>query len=268
MAPKKIRNIAIDNTPSLDDIVETGKNPDSGTPLSRHVKFRTVLALLKEYGLELPVASPPDGGDYVLLVRDPEGTPALEVATLDEILALGGGGGGGGLTMLEEHVAAGSASLDFDDWRNDTLYDAYEIHFENLVSASNSILYVRVSTDGGSSYISTASYNWLITGGYSTNSFTVSGAGTSAILGRETNTTLAGGGSFNGRLRLVNPGGTTVYKSFLGDVQWLDNSIGLVSATWAGTYNATTAVNAFQVLMASGNITSGTVRIYGIPKAA
>lgn len=177
------------------------------------------------------------------------------------------GTNGGDLILLQTLTASASASLDFASWYSST-YDDYEIHFSNIVPASNSVLYVRVSENGGSSYISTNSYTWLATGGWGTStSYSAGEAAVNAIRAREVNTTLGTGGSYNGRLRIINPAGTSVYKIFQGELQWIDNTLGIVTASWTGIYNSTNAINALQVLMASGNITSGTVRIYGISKS-
>lgn len=177
-------------------------------------------------------------------------------------------GGGGGLVLLEQHTASSSASLDFTSWYSAS-YDDYVIEVLNLVPATNAVaLYMRMSTDGGSSYDSGSNYwtdagswraglGWTATGG---------GSGTAINFGTAANTisnTSTRGVWFS--LRFYNPGSTSLYKQVFGQggVLFSDGST-RVCLQAGGEYTSTTAVNAFQFLFSSGNIASGTVRIYGL----
>lgn len=175
-----------------------------------------------------------------------------------------GGGGGGALVFREAHTASNSASLDFTSWY-DAAYDTYVIEIVNLLPASNTEVLIRMSTDGGSSYDSGSNYATITEGGFPTTTTFASGANSNSAISLRlsTNTTLDTNGSYNASLRLFNPGGSR-YKFLGGHAMFSDSSLGLVSNNVAGTYKSTTAVNAFRIVCASGNITSGVVRVYGI----
>lgn len=193
-------------------------------------------------------------------------------AGLADWVELGGGGAGGGLVLLEQHTASASASLNFTTCITST-YDSYFVVIENLVPATNATdLYLRFSTDGGSSYVSSASYDWGSWLFYSGGSGT--GGGTS-----QTEILLNHGGSFNhikngtsgngysGSFYIHSPLGTTGFKRVRGQSVYMESSANVeVGTTFSGTYKSTTAANAFQMLMSSGNITSGVIRVYGLEK--
>src|ERR1035437_3292300 len=73
-----------------------------------------------------------------------------------------------GLVLLESHTASSSVSLDFTT-RNasgqsgatfQSDFDEYEIHFVNLVPATNNVEFrIRMSTNGGSTFDAGANYD-------------------------------------------------------------------------------------------------------------
>ena len=69
------------------------------------------------------------------------------------------GGGSGALTLLEQHTASASSSLDFTTAITST-YDEYLIEFVGIVPATDAVeMQLRMSTNGGSSYDSGANYS-------------------------------------------------------------------------------------------------------------
>lgn len=174
--------------------------------------------------------------------------------------------GGVGLVLLEEHTASSSASLDFTTWYSSS-YDEYMIECLGLVPATNDVTaQFRFSTNGGSSYDSGTNYA-------GTRFVTTTAGGTSAAGGTAetsvivtpnvTNTSTAG---LHGTFRLYDPANTALYKTVFGHTHDLD--FGGSYSFWqvSSIYKVTTAVNAFQFLFSSGNITSGTMRVYGFAK--
>lgn len=176
----------------------------------------------------------------------------------------------GGMALLEEHEASGSATLDFTNFIDDSLYDEYIFEFLGLVPATNLVnLIMRMSTNGGSSYDSGTNYGWSV------QRFSSSGAGYSGAGTGQTDICLDGGsgadsvrnaatGGIHGFLRLFKPSDTTLYKRVLGEFAYDSGNVQASIAT--GAYLSATAVNAIRFLFASGNIASGTIRVYGIPK--
>ena len=72
--------------------------------------------------------------------------------------------------------------------------------------------------------------------------------------------------SISGEMMLFSPSDTAFVKHFISNTQRMDYSSGGYSNTWksAGYTNTTSAVNAIQFSMVTGNIDSGTIKLYGI----
>ena len=172
--------------------------------------------------------------------------------------------GGGRMTLLSTASPSGASSADMTTGISDT-YDSYFLEVVNLVCATDDVqLYVRLSSDGGSSFLTTTSYEWRFLynydgtarGSYDTNNnhWTVflhsdNGASTSS-------------GSLGITLQGIRQ--TTLYPTFHGTGVTHNASGVLQSQFLAGEFKvAGTKYNGIQVLAASGNIT-GTVRLYGI----
>jgi hypothetical protein len=186
---------------------------------------------------------------------------------VDSGLACSAATGGTGLVLLETHTASASASLAFTSCLSSS-YDEYQIHFVNIIPATSTAnVGFRMSTDGGSSYDSGNNYSWTQW------AWTASATGNSGA----TDTNLAviaftaattANWSINGVYTLANPGGAN-YKLIYGQGNYRDtNRTGntVEGETNSASYNSTTAVNAFQVIASSGNITSGIVRCYGFAR--
>ena len=202
-------------------------------------------------------------------------------APLNASLQMGGAYGGGPF-LLAKLTASSSDSLDFTT-RNispatgnlfQSDFDVYELVFVNLVPVTNATaLWLRVTTDGGSTFKSGATdYQWA-------TFFEVNNASSNNGSGGDTKVGLVGGsGSIsntasragaNGTFRIYGPLDTTVNTAVHGHGvhQSTTNSNLATNLLTAGQYLATTAVNGFQLLMSSGAIASGSAYVYGIAKA-
>ncbi len=172
----------------------------------------------------------------------------------------------GALVLLEQHTASSSASLDFTTCITST-YDDYLIRILNIVPATNGANFLmRVSTNGGSSYDSSAIYDYA--GGFM---YSVTTGSISAFNGTSWPISLSVGNSANygvhGTLNLVDPARTSGYKQLHREQGFFDSGVSLIVQNLTNhTYRSTTAVNAFQFFMSSGNIASGTIRVYGLAK--
>ncbi len=179
-------------------------------------------------------------------------------------------GGGGDFVLLESHTASSSAELDFTSSIGGS-YSSYEIQFINLIPSTNNVdIQLEVSTNGGSSYDTTSGhYIWeswrYFTGGTgssgsSSDSKIILTAGFTVV----PNSTTLGG--ICGRMRLYAPSSSTTYKRFIGEIQYAATSVAPadIGLNNTGTYAQTTAINAFRIKASSGNLLSGTVKVYGI----
>lgn len=186
----------------------------------------------------------------------------------DHLHGMPSAGGGGDLVLLGQATASASATLDFASLITST-YDRYLVTLHNLLNATNSQhLWLRFSTNNGSTYDTTAIYAYAHNGwSGSSGAATASTAQAQIILtypaNVQVNTTAAYG--LSGHFYLVDPLSTSNYKqvegawtSYLGSARLASN--------FNAQYDSTTAVDAFRIMYASGNITSGTVRVYGIAK--
>jgi hypothetical protein len=189
----------------------------------------------------------------------------------------GGGGSAGALVWLGTYNASAVAELDIVT-RNATGqsgaifqsdFDDYEIRFQNIVPATNSVnLLIQCSTNGGSSYDTGSNYSTIGSYYYTGGTGVVGTASNSAtaitVLDSISNNTSWG---VCGEISLRSPLSTTLMKQFVdGHASMLDAANGdFLAVTFSGVYKVSgSAVNATRFLFASGNIASGSVRVYGI----
>jgi hypothetical protein len=211
-----------------------------------------------------------------ILYRGASGWARLAAGTSGYVLTTNGAGAnpgwgavsgssGGGMVLLQTLTASTSASLDFTSSISST-YDTYQIVFVNIVPASNTILQLLMSTDGGSTWDTSAIYDYAANFCYPGAEGAMTGTTNGTAFGfRDVNSTLSSNGSYNGTVMLYGPG-SAKNKVIAGKVIIDDNGVGTLMLDWNGRYKSTTAVNAFQIKAASGNLTSGTVRVYGVAK--
>lgn len=182
----------------------------------------------------------------------------------------------GGLVLLTTNtISSGVASSSFTT-KIDSTYSEYIFLFNNMHPATNDVYWsVNFSTDGGSNYNVTKT---------STNFTAIHNeAGTVGSLGYEDAFDLAqstnvqwlvsagglGNGndeSLSGSLHLFDPSNTTFVKHFISNCQWYHNGDYSANTYVAGYCNTTSAINAVQFTMHSGNIDSGTIQMFGVVK--
>lgn len=174
---------------------------------------------------------------------------------------------GGGLVLLEQHTASASATLDFTTAFTST-YDTYQIEIVNLVNATNNVdLWLRVSTDGGATF-STSGYEHIQENNSTSN------AGISAVSDTAASAVVLFVGIDNsqsygtsGRVMLYDPLNASLKKTMTFNLSSVLQAV--ARRYWisgSGFWGTTTAVNAVRFMYASGNITSGTIRVYGLAK--
>jgi hypothetical protein len=191
---------------------------------------------------------------------------AVQPATLTSSLTAANGCS---KVLLSTQTASNSPNIDFTSVITST-YDEYEITFQNLVpQTDDTYLMLRTSSNNGTSYDATV-------GDYSyanrTNSSGSTVVNVAALLNaseiyvarRIGNST---GENANGEITIKNPLNTTVYKLIKCTTDCIQYTGDYASFSGGGTRKSTSAVNAIRLLMNSGNIASGTFRMYGIKKA-
>jgi len=166
------------------------------------------------------------------------------------------------VVLLSSQTASSSSSIDFTGLSS--TYHTYEIHCANVAPGTDSSYFgIRTSTDGGSSYDSGSSaYEYQAQGAVNT---TQGGSGGSATymrlsyipIGSDTNEQI------NGIITVLNPSAAQ-YTHAISRFSAMNTSGGDLTIIHACGYRAsTTAVDAVQVLFNTGNIASGTFKLYG-----
>lgn len=174
--------------------------------------------------------------------------------------------GGGGLVLLEQHTASASASLDFTAFLSST-YDTYQFELLNVLPATTTAdLWMRAGTGAGPTWDTGGNYTWAY--------FQYSQIPNGAHLGSAADTKMKLGNSLidtatkgaSGHVELFSPESTSVHKQFTAQLTMTDSSGNYVGAQVGSIYLSTTALTGVQFLFSSGNITSGTIRVYGLEK--
>ena len=184
----------------------------------------------------------------------------------------------GAMTFIKTLTASSSSTLSFVDGSSDVVLDStypiYMFKFINIhPSSAGTNFRVNFSADTGSNYNVTKTTTVFKAEHFENDSSTGLGYETSQDLAQSTNPQMFmildnqndSGGS--GELFLFNPSSTTFVKHFIA------NGTGFVrdggnpkqfTMYVAGYGNTTSAIDAVQFSMASGNIDSGTIKLYGI----
>ncbi len=182
----------------------------------------------------------------------------------------------GALTHIKTLTASSSSTLSFVDGSSDVVldntYPIYLFKFINIHPASDAENFqFNASADTGSNYNVTktttaffAYHNEDDSGAaltYSTGQDIAQGTGFQTIAGTIGSDNDQSG---SGELWLFNPSSTTFVKHFINRASHAQH--GNSSLDWfsAGYLNTTSAVDAIQFKQSSGNIDSGTIKLYGI----
>jgi len=183
----------------------------------------------------------------------------------------------GEMRFIKKLTASSSATLSFVDGTSDVVldntYKEYLFTFNNIHPATDDTdLTFNFSIDTGSNYnvTKTTTYIWIYHYEddsnaemvYETGSDIAQGTGFQKLARRMGN---ANDESQSGQLLLFNPSSTTFVKHFIATAQsHYAPTDGSQQAHVAGYCNTTSAVDAVQFKMSSGDIDSGTFKLYGV----
>jgi hypothetical protein len=180
----------------------------------------------------------------------------------------------GSLTFISKQTASSSASISFTSGI-DSSFKEYMFVFNNIHASANARLTWQASTDGGSTYNTVCTTTAFGAAHNESGSFTQlaystgydAAQSTSFIpLATETFAT-ENDDSYSGTLHFFNPSSTTYVKHFMLQADQVNTSGAARYVTRemiAGYFNTTSAINAVQFKMASGNIDDGTISLFGI----
>ncbi len=196
---------------------------------------------------------------------------ALNNTSLTNITAYNAAVVSGSMVLISSQTASASASISFTTGIDST-YKEYQFYFINIHPATDSVGFsFQGSTDGGSNYNVTMTTTFFEA--YHDEANTATGLGYEASYDQAQGTgfqriVLNQGSdadqSCNGTLQLFNPSSTTYVKHFIASSNSSSATNYSQEDFMAGYFNTTSAINAVQFKMSSGNIDDGTILMYGI----
>jgi len=182
----------------------------------------------------------------------------------------------GNLVPIKTLTASSSSTLSFVNGSSDVVLDStypiYLFKFINTHSSNDGVFFqFNMSTDSGSNYNVTKTTTAFMTYHDEADSSTSLGYLTGVDLAQSTSfqTIITDQGTDNdqgsvGSLTIYNPSSTTFVKHFMSNCNVAHNGDYSAEIFTAGYGNTTSAVNAIQFKMSSGNIDSGSIKLYGI----
>ena len=200
------------------------------------------------------------------------GTTLLDAGALDSGVATGA------TTLIKTLTASSSGTLSFVHGASsvvlDGTYKEYIFKFINIHSGNNDVLFSVGFRDGSTDYDAsktTTLFQAEHDEDDGATSLTGLSAGNGDILHNETGfqvmTRNMGNGNdecMSGELHLYDPSNTTFVKHFMFRTNINSNDDSSDVSHGQGYCNTTTAIDAVQFKFNSGNIDSGTIKMYGI----
>ena len=183
----------------------------------------------------------------------------------------------GSMVFIKKLTASSSSTLSFVDGASDVVLDStykeYVFTFKNIHPGTDAkALQFNVSVDAGSNYNvakTTTHFRAQHTENGAANVFEyVTADDLAQGTGAQNISNLCGSDNdqcVSGYLHLFNPSSTTFVKHFMSVVNsTFTDTDATANLFMAGYANTTSAVDAVQFKMSSGNIDSGVIKLYGI----
>jgi hypothetical protein len=181
----------------------------------------------------------------------------------------------GAMTHIKTITASSSGTVQFQDGSSgvtlDNTYKEYVFKIFNMNPATdNHIFEFQANASGGSGYNETiTSSTWRAyhsESGSSALEYVVNDDLAQGTDHQHLANGVGNGGDegLNGELRLFDPSNTTFVKHFIARCTFYEAGDMNVDFFTAGYINTTSAIDEIQFRMASGNIDSGTFKLYGV----
>ena len=195
--------------------------------------------------------------------------------SISSVTALGSLSSGGLNLLATNNITSGVSSSSFTS-NIDSTYDTYLFKFINIHNSAQASFTFQTSTDSGSNY------NTTITSTVFNTFHREDGSATS--LSYQTGDDQAQGTSFqflygssgtqndngnSGEIFLFSPSNTAFVKHFFTNFNFMSYHSPAYTQNYrcAGYFNTTSAIDAIQFKMSSGNIDSGVIKMYGLSKS-
>ena len=191
--------------------------------------------------------------------------------TIPKNVTFNGTGGGTRILLRKAVISSSTASVEFIHGTNgvvlDSTYSKYEIDIDTCIPQNAQQLRVYASSNGGSSYYGDSTYNVVIHRSYTNGSSTTSDTNYANDYagGNYGNIPFAANkGGVNGHVEVRNLGvaNRTIFKC---NFYFLDTSSFYIHINSLGAVESNgDAFNAIKLAMSSGNIESGTFKLFGV----
>jgi hypothetical protein len=176
----------------------------------------------------------------------------------------------GNLVLLSTETASSSSTISFTSGIDST-YKEYIFKFYNIHPSAEASFGINFSTDGGSNYNVAKTTTSFYAHHNETDTSTTLQYRTAYDLGQGTGSSPLGGDVMTtlndecgtGFLHLFDPSNTTFVKHFISRFTPMYPSYAMDGFT-AGYGNTTSAIDAVQFAMSTGNIDVGTIKMYGV----
>ena len=175
---------------------------------------------------------------------------------------------GGAMTFISKQTASSSSTISFTSGIDST-YKEYIFHFNNIHPSGNDIAFQVQFNAGGSAATKTTTsfYAYHNEGDTSTQLTYQASYDLAQSTGAQTiatDVTNENDSSAAGYVHLFNPSSTTFVKHFIARTSTYNADDILFDVYTAGYFNTTSAIDAIQFKMNTGNIDAGTITLYGI----
>jgi hypothetical protein len=176
----------------------------------------------------------------------------------------------GKMTLISSQTASGSASIEFTSGI-DSSYPIYQFEFINCHPATDDTSFQVGFRDGATNYDATKTTTAFFANHAEDDSLTSLVYYSAIDQAQSTSFQSLSGGVGNGNdecisgtLQIFNPSSTTFVKHFISNTNLYVHSNRSSNVYVAGYCNTTSAIDGVQFKFASGNIDSGTIKLYGI----
>jgi len=190
--------------------------------------------------------------------------------SMASITSLPSGVSGSSLVLISTTTASSSSTVDITSGIDST-YKEYIIKFIDVHPATDTAILQCNGRDGGSSFDATKTTTFWYAYHDEGDSDTQLEYNASYDIAQSTSafriSNLLGNGndeSYSGTMHLFDPSNTTFVKHFIVRSNMYQSGSYTFDIHVAGYFNVTAAIDGLQFSMSSGNIDSGTFKLYGV----